>query len=136
MILFTKYKLIAVYHSILRISYSFVILYYALFWKLSYLLIMLLSVSVAHCTLQIDFSLDTLYNSEKEMQAMMQQILKVTKISTDTEVNQAMLMQLNKDILSNYVEKLVKLVVNNIELSKSAAKTVDKLKTDQIVSQN
>ena len=70
------------------------------------------------------------------MQAMMQQILKATKISSATEVNQAMLMKLNKDILSNYVEKLVKLVVNNIELSKSAAKTVDKLKTDQIASQN
>ena len=83
----------------------------------------------------MDFSVNILYNSEKEMKSVLQQVLKTTKTSSVTEINHAVLMKINKDVLSTFVQNLVDLVQNNIELCKSAANKVDQLKTEQLTNQ-
>ena len=83
----------------------------------------------------MDFSVEILYSTEKEMQEMLQKILKASKTSVATEINHGALMKLNKDILSHYVEDLSNMLVKNIDLCKSAASKVDNLKTEQIASQ-
>ena len=69
------------------------------------------------------------------MREIYEQILKTTKTSSVTDINHAILMKLNKDILVNYVQKLVTLTSCNIYLCKTATSKVDELKTEQIVYQ-
>lgn len=83
----------------------------------------------------MDFSVEKLYNSEKEMQTILKQIVKATKTCSTREINHSILMKLNKDVLSTYVKNLVDVVENNLELCKLAANKVDQLKTEQIVNQ-
>ena len=83
----------------------------------------------------MDFSLEMLYNTEKEMKGMLQQILKNCKTSLPADLNQNVLMKLNKDVLANYVKNLVSVLEKNIELCQSAAVEMDKMKTEQIANQ-
>ena len=83
----------------------------------------------------MDFSVDLLYNSEKNMKANLQQLLKDTKTTAVMELNHSTLMKLNKDALVNYVKNLANLVDENIDLCKSAACEVDQLKSEQIKNQ-
>ena len=83
----------------------------------------------------MDFSVDLLYNSEKNMKANLQQLLKDTKTTAVAELNHSTLMKLNKDALVNYVKNLANLVDENIDLCKLAACEVDQLKSEQIKNQ-
>ena len=76
-----------------------------------------------------------LYNSEKNMKATLQQLLKDTKTTAVVELNHSTLMKLNKDALVNYVKNFGILVNGNIDLCKLAACKVDQLKFEQINNQ-
>ena len=84
----------------------------------------------------MDFSIDTLHSFEKEMLAAEQKILKTVKISCITDLNHSTLMRQNKDPLASMVQDLVKLFNSNLNLCKSAANKLDRMKSEQIELQN
>ena len=83
----------------------------------------------------MDFSIDQLNAVEKEMQSEMQKIFKTANISCSSEATESALMKLNKNPLAKFVNSLLHLVEKNVELCKSAAGTIDQLKTEKIADQ-
>ncbi|KAL5253309.1 hypothetical protein ACHWQZ_G013180 [Mnemiopsis leidyi] len=83
----------------------------------------------------MDFSIDQLNAVEKEMQAEIQKIFKTANISCASEATESALMKLNKNPLAKFVNSLLHLVEKNVELCKSAAGTIDQLKTEKIADQ-
>ena len=81
---------------------------------------------------KMDFSVEHLNRFEKELSLAMNEILKMSKAQSVTELNHSRLMAVNKDPLATAVENLSKLMTSNLELCKSAASTIDKLKSDQL----
>ena len=69
------------------------------------------------------------------MKSEIQKILKSVNMSATCEVNEVILMRLNKNPLAKYVESLVNLMEKNIELCKSAAGKMDQLKSEKIADQ-
>ena len=70
------------------------------------------------------------------MKSLTQQIVKSTKSSSLAEMNYNCIMKLNKDIIAKCLEDCAKLFVKNLEVCKSAASEIDKLKTEVIDKQN
>ena len=64
----------------------------------------------------MDFSVDLLHTMEKEMTSEVQKILKVVNVACSSEVNETVLMRLNKNPLAKFVDGLMNLVEKNIEL--------------------
>ncbi|KAL5265537.1 hypothetical protein ACHWQZ_G006308 [Mnemiopsis leidyi] len=83
----------------------------------------------------MDFSIDQINPVEKEMQSEMQKIFKTANISCSSEATESALMKLNKNPLAKFVNSLLHLVEKNVELCKSAAGTIDQLKTEKIADQ-
>ena len=85
-----------------------------------------------HCVM--DFSVGSLHKMEKELNNVTKQVLKSCKVQSVEEVNQSLLVKpaVHKDVLANFVEKLLKLSVDNLELCKNAAVKIDKLKSERI----
>ena len=82
----------------------------------------------------MDFSVGSLHKMEKELNHVTKQILKCCKVQSVEEVNQSLMVKpaVHKDVLANFVEKLLKLSVDNLELCKNAAAKIDKLKSERI----
>lgn len=87
----------------------------------------------------MDFTVADLHKKEKDLRSLLDQILLATnnaKNTVKTESVEALshsaLMKMNKDQLANFVESLSKSLVSSIELSKSAAGTIDGLRSDKI----
>ena len=85
-----------------------------------------------HCVM--DFSVGSLHKMEKELNNVTKQILKCCKVQSVEEVNPSLMLKpaVHKDVLANFVEKLLKLSVDNLELCKNAAVKIDKLKSERI----
>ena len=80
-----------------------------------------------------------LHTKERDLRSSVGEILNAvnsaknaSNTSSVEELNHSALMKLNKDTLANLVEKLAKLLPSNIELCKSAAGTLDNVKTELI----
>ena len=54
----------------------------------------------------MNFPVDKLYNSVKDLQAILQQIVKATKTCSTLTINHYILMKLNKDVLLTYVNNI------------------------------
>lgn len=84
----------------------------------------------------MDFTVTDLHKMEKNLRSSMDQILHATKAQSVEALNHSVLMKMNKDTLANFVENISKLLIGNIDLCKSAAGTVDQLKSEQLTIQN
>ena len=91
---------------------------------------------------RMDFTVSDLHKKEKDCRSLLDKILFDTnnaKNAVKTESVEALshsaLMKMNKDQLANFVESLSKSLVSSIELSKSAAGTIDELRSEKIVYQ-
>ena len=82
------------------------------------------------CTM--DFNIADLHKKEEVLRSSVDQILKAVKIGNIKELNHAALMKCNKDTLANLVENLSKSLISNIDLCKSAAGTIDNVKSELI----
>ena len=87
----------------------------------------------------MDFKVTDLHTKERDLRSSVTEILNAvnsaknaSNTSSIEELNHSGLMKLNKDILANFVEKLSKLLPSNIELCKSAAGTLDNVKTELV----
>ena len=80
----------------------------------------------------MDFSIETMQKLEKDQSSVMQQILKSCKVQSVKDVNHALLMKPNKDVLASFVEKLLQLSTNHLELCRTAAVKIDQLKSERI----
>ena len=69
------------------------------------------------------------------MKTTIGQLLKVTKTSETSDISQSTLSKLNKDVMAKYMQSLVNLFESNLDLCKSAATEIDKLKSEQISNQ-
>ena len=81
------------------------------------------------------FSVNLLNTMEKEMTSEIQKLLKAVNVSSASEVNESVLMRLNKNPLAQFVDSLLNLVEKNVELCKCAAGKIDQLKYEKIADQ-
>ena len=84
----------------------------------------------------MEFSIDSLHKMEMDLNAALNMIMKTSKVDTVENLNHTALMKWNKDPLADWVEKLSKLLSDNIGLCKTAASKIDKLQSEQIASQS
>ena len=80
----------------------------------------------------MDFAVESLHAIEKEFKSVTEQVLKVMKISSTSELNHNVIMKSNKDVIANCLKSVVTLLEKNMELCKSAAAENDTLKSEQI----
>jgi len=87
----------------------------------------------------MEFNVADLHRKEKDLRSAMDEVLNAvnsaknaSNTSSIEKLNHSGIMKLNKDTLANLVEKLSKLLPSNIELCKSAAGTLDSVKTELI----
>ena len=84
----------------------------------------------------MEFSIDSLHKMETDLSAALNTIMKTSKVDTVENLNHTALMKWNKDSLADWVEKLSKLLSDNIVLCKTAASKIDTLQSEQIASQS
>ena len=85
--------------------------------------------------LAMDFSVKSVNSLEKEHDNLVRSTLKEEKLKNVNVLNHNALMKLNKDQLANLVTSLFNMTKKGIELGKSAAGTIDELKTELLVKQ-
>ncbi len=83
----------------------------------------------------MDFTVQSLHNMEKDLNSTLLKLFKDTKTHAVEELNHTILVKLHKDPLADFVEKLAVLLKSNLELCKSAASTIDQMKSEQISDQ-
>ena len=69
---------------------------------------------------------------ESDVNSVLNQVLKIAKVESAGELTNDALMKMNKDSLVKFVVNLSKLAGKTIEVCKSAAGTIDDLKTEQL----
>ena len=69
------------------------------------------------------------------MSSEIQRVVKAVNVSCTAEVNESVLMKLNKNPLAKMVENLLNLIEQNVELCKSAAGKIDQLQSEKIDDQ-
>ena len=82
----------------------------------------------------MNFLVGSLHEMKEELNLhVTKQILQCCKVQSVEEVNQSLIVKpaVNKDVLANFVEKLLKLSVDNLELCKDAAVKIQ-LKSERI----
>ena len=87
----------------------------------------------------MEFDRADLHKKEEILRSSVDQVLKAVnsaknavKIENIKELNHAALMKCNKDTLANLIENLSKSLISNIDLCKSAAGTIDNVKSELI----
>ena len=83
----------------------------------------------------MDFSVNLLHTMEKDMKFGILQVLKAANVSSAEEIDESVLMKVDKDTLIIFVNSLVSLVEKNLELCKLAANKVDEMKSELIENQ-
>jgi hypothetical protein len=83
----------------------------------------------------MDFTVKSVNSLEKEFDSAVRHALNEAKVKNVIELNHNALMKLNKDQLANLVTTFSSMMKKGIELCKSAAGTIDELKTEQLVKQ-
>jgi hypothetical protein len=83
----------------------------------------------------MEFSMNGLNTTDKELTAKLRQVVKATKVSNVEELSHPGLMKLTTAALANFVEDLVKVTSKNIDLRKPAAGKFDVLKTTDLKTQ-
>ena len=69
------------------------------------------------------------------MNTEIQKVLKSVNVTSAAEINETVLMRLNKNPLAKFVESLVNVIGKNVDLCKAAAGKIDQLKTEKIADQ-
>ena len=69
------------------------------------------------------------------MNIEIQKVLKSVNVTSAAEINETVLMRLNKNPLAKFVESLMNVIEKNVDLCKAAAGKIDQLKTEKIADQ-
>ena len=69
------------------------------------------------------------------MKTDLQTLFSTVNVNSSTDINQSVLVKLNKNTLANFVSSFVTLMEKNVDLCKSAAVKLDELKSEQINNQ-
>ena len=85
--------------------------------------------------LAMDFSVKSVNSLEKEHDDLVRSTLNEEKLKNVNVLNHNALMKLNKDQLANLVTSFIDMTKKGIHLGKSAAGTIDDLKTELLVKQ-
>ena len=80
----------------------------------------------------MDFTVNKLHELEEMMKNTFSTTLCETKVSKVLELNETVLMKLNKNQLVNIIISMVNLFDENVKTCKSAASKIDELKSEQI----
>ena len=83
----------------------------------------------------MEFSVNMLNNMESDLNSVLKQILKATKVDSANDLTHESLAKMNKENLIKFVMNLSKLADKSVSLCKSAAGVIDELKTEQLLSQ-
>ena len=76
--------------------------------------------------------MNKLNKMEKELMSVLKNVTKNTKTQTIDELNHSSLMRLNKDVLAKLIVDLAGCLNSNLDICKSAAGTIDDLKSELI----
>ena len=84
-----------------------------------------------------DLHIEDLHTTERNMKSKIQDVLKMANVSSTSELNGPLLTntKFTKSTLANFVISFISLVEENVNLCKSAAEKVEKLKDEQISNQ-
>ncbi|KAL5266158.1 hypothetical protein ACHWQZ_G006719 [Mnemiopsis leidyi] len=91
---------------------------------------------VLHYATQMDFSVESLHTTEKKMKSEMVRLMKAANVSSVADLKKSALNKLNKGPLVDFLENLVELFDNSLDLCKAAASSVDEMKTKVMDTQN
>ncbi|KAL5249822.1 hypothetical protein ACHWQZ_G018595 [Mnemiopsis leidyi] len=91
---------------------------------------------VLHYATQMDFSVGSLHTTEKEMKSEMVRLMKAVNVSSVADLKKSALNKLNKGPLVDFLENLVELFDNSLDLCKAAVSSVDEMKTKVMDTQN
>ena len=69
------------------------------------------------------------------MKTEIEKVLKSVHVASAAEINETVLMRLNKNPLAKFVESLMNVIEKNVDLCKAAAGKIDQLKTEKIADQ-
>ncbi|KAL5261209.1 hypothetical protein ACHWQZ_G007050 [Mnemiopsis leidyi] len=84
----------------------------------------------------MDFTVESLHTTEKKLNSEMVRLMKAVNVSSVADLKKSALNKLNKGPLVDFLENLVELFDNNLNLCKAAASSVDELKSKVMDSQN
>ena len=85
----------------------------------------------------MDFSIEQLHTTERNMKQKIQELLKMANVSSTSELKGAVLTtsKFTKNSLASFVTSFISLVEEHVNLCKSAAEKVEELKDEQISNQ-
>ena len=84
----------------------------------------------------MDFSINDFYQLDAKCQKVLRSVLKLSRSTSLSCINEEHIKNADKDVLSNIILSLVDVAENSMQVLKSAAVTMEQLRSEQLSNQN